>query len=196
MTTHFSRASRVYVRQSARGKKKGGEEDKDAPVWAVAAAIALPFGVEGTYMWPVPFVVGFGSCQLLEHLPTCRRRPTFVQLVIASSELTKRKAIIASIYIHIYLRPTVTHRGLLILRVVLPVDVARGRLVRDAERGVADLRREVVLEVEEARLAHVACLGAGLADHRRLEAHACARVPAEDREGARARSAFPPKLLL
>jgi hypothetical protein len=148
-------------------------------------------------MWPVPFVVGFGPCQLLEHLPTCRRRPAFVQLVLASSELTKRpKDIIASIYMYIYLRPTVTHLGLLILRVVLPVDVARGRLVRDAERGVADLRREVVLEVEEARLAHVACLGAGLADHRRLEAHACARVPAEDGEGARARSAFSPKLLL
>ncbi len=136
-------------------------------------------------MWPVPFVVGFGPCQLLEHLSTCRRRPAFVQLVLASSELTKRQRILLRQYIYIYLRPTVTYLGLLILRVVLPVDVARGRLVRGAERGVADLRREVVLEVEEARLAHVACLGAGLADHRRLEAHACARVPAEDREGAR-----------
>lgn len=37
-----------------------------------------------------------------------------------------------------------THLGLLVLRVVLPIDVARRRLVRHAERGVADLRREVV----------------------------------------------------
>lgn len=89
-----------------------------------------------------------------------------------------------------------THLGFLILRVVLPVDVARGGLVRDAERGVADLRREVVLEVEEARLAHVARLCAGLADDRRLEAHARARVPAEHGERPGARSAFPSKLLL
>ena len=84
----------------------------------------------------------------------------------------------------------------MILCVVLPIDFARRRLVGDAERGVADLRREVVLEVEEARLAHVARLCAGLADHRRLEAHARARVPAEDGEGPRAGSAFPAKLLL
>lgn len=88
------------------------------------------------------------------------------------------------------------HLGILVLRIVLAVDVAGRRLVRDAERGVADLRREVVLEVEEARLAYVARLGAGLADHGRLEAHACAWVPAEDGERARARPAFPSELLL
>ena len=87
------------------------------------------------------------------------------------------------------------HLGLLILGIVLPVDVASGCIVRGAERGVTDLRREVVLEVEEARLAHVARLGAGLADHRRLETHARARVPTEDGERARARPAFSPKLL-
>jgi hypothetical protein len=54
----------------------------------------------------------------------------------------------------------------------------------------------VVLEVEEARLAYVARLGAGLADHRRLEAHARARVPAEDGERTRAGSAFTSELLL
>ena len=89
-----------------------------------------------------------------------------------------------------------TDLGFLILRIVLPVNVARRCVVRDAECGVADLRREVVLEVEEARLAHVARLGAGLADHRRLEAHTRTRVPAEDGERARAGSAFLSKLLL
>ena len=89
-----------------------------------------------------------------------------------------------------------TYLGFLVLRVVLPVDVARGGLVRDAERGVTDLRREVVLEVEETRLADVARLCASLADDRRLVAHARARVPAEHGEWPRARSAFPSKLLL
>jgi hypothetical protein len=53
----------------------------------------------------------------------------------------------------------------------------------------------VVLEVEEARLAHVARLCAGLADDRRFEAHACAWVPAEDGKRARARPAFSSELL-
>ena len=86
--------------------------------------------------------------------------------------------------------------GLLVLRIVLAVDIARRRLIRDAERGVAHLRREVVLEVEEARLADVARLGAGLADDGRLEAHPRAWVPTEDGERARARPAFPSELLL
>lgn len=90
----------------------------------------------------------------------------------------------------------VTHLGFLVLRVVLSVDIARGGLVRDTERGVTDLRREVVLEVEEARLTHVARLCAGLADDRRLVAHARARVPAEHGEWPRARSALSSKLLL
>jgi hypothetical protein len=90
----------------------------------------------------------------------------------------------------------VTCLDLLILGVVLPVDIARGRLVRDAKCGVADLRREVVLEVEEARLTHVARLCTGLADHRRLETHARAGVPAENGERARARPTFSSELLL
>ena len=94
----------------------------------------------------------------------------------------------------VYVRTT--HLGFLVLRVVLSVDVARGGLVRNTERGVTDLRREVVLEVEEARLAHVARLCAGLADDCRLVAHARARVPAEHGEWPRARSALSSKLLL
>jgi len=148
-------------------------------------------------MWPVAFVIGFSPCQLLQHLPTCRRRPALVQLVLAPSELTKAAATVrVSLTADSPGGGVTTHLGFLILRVVLPVDVARGGLVRDAERGVADLRREVVLEVEEARLAHVARLCAGLADDRRLEAHARARVPAEHGEWPGARSAFPSKLLL
>jgi len=91
---------------------------------------------------------------------------------------------------------TKRYLGLLVLRVVLPVDVARRRLVRDAEGGVPDLRWEVILEVEEAGLAHVARLCAGLTDHRRLEAHARAWVPAEDGERAGTGSTLPSELLL
>jgi hypothetical protein len=93
-----------------------------------------------------------------------------------------------------------THLGLLILRIVLPIDVARRYLVRSAERGhrrsVVDLHWEVVFEVEEARLAYVARLCAGLADHCRLVAHARARVPAKDGERTCAGSTFSSKLLL
>jgi hypothetical protein len=88
-----------------------------------------------------------------------------------------------------------THLGLLILGIVLPVDVARGRLIRDAERGVTDLGREVVLEVEEARLAYVARLCAGLAHHGRFETHAGTRIPTEDGERAGARPAFASEFL-
>jgi len=151
-------------------------------------------------MWPVTFIVGFGPCQLLEHLPACRRYPAVVQLVLASSKLTTQARAIH--YVNFFFSRKggggegwLAHLGLLILGVVLPVDVASGGIVRGAQRGIADLRREVVFEVEEARLAHVACLCAGLADHRRLETHARARVPTEDGKRARARPAFSSKLL-
>jgi hypothetical protein len=111
-------------------------------------------------MWPVAFVVGFGPRQLFQHLSACRRRPTFIQPVLAPSKLhaatvsktpdrTGGTAVLPG---------GETHLGLLVLRIVLPVDVARRRLVRDAERGIADLRREVVFEVEETGLAYVARL--------------------------------------
>ena len=88
------------------------------------------------------------------------------------------------------------HLGLLILRVVLPIDLARRCLVRRAERGIADLSWEVVFEVEETCLANVARLCAGLADHCRFEAHACTRIPAEDSERTCTGSAFTAELLL
>jgi hypothetical protein len=90
----------------------------------------------------------------------------------------------------------VAYLGILVLRIVLSVDIARRRLVRDAQRGIAHLRWEVVLEVEEARLADVTRLGAGLADYGSLETHTCAWVPAEDGERPRTRPAFPSELLL
>lgn len=65
-------------------------DKRSAPVRAVVATITLSFGVEGTYMRTVAFVIGFGPRQLLEHLPTCRRRPALVQLVLASGELNDR----------------------------------------------------------------------------------------------------------
>ena len=86
--------------------------------------------------------------------------------------------------------------GLLILCIVLSVDIARRSLIRYAKRGIAHLRREVVFEVEETRLAHVTRLGACLAYDRRLESHAGAGVPAEDGEGTRAGPAFASELLL
>jgi hypothetical protein len=143
-------------------------------------------------MWPVTFVVGFGPCQLFQHLSTSRRCPTIIQPV-----LTPRKLACNTLakYVSLYAQ-TPAHLRLLILRVVLPIDLARRCLVRHAERGIADLRWKVVFEVEETRLAYVARLCAGLADHRRFEAHACARVPAEDSERTCAGSAFSPELLL
>ena len=90
---------------------------------------------------------------------------------------------------------TQTYLCLLILRIVLPIDFTRRGLVRRAKRSVPDLGWEVVFEVEETRLAYVAGLCAGLADHRRFEAHACARVPAKDSERTSACPAFTPEFL-
>ena len=146
-------------------------------------------------MWPVTFVVGFGPCQLFQHLSTSRRCPTIIQPVLAPRKLACKHISKINKYVGLCAQ-TPAHLGLLILRVVLPIDLARRCLVRHAERGIADLRRKVVFEVEETRLAHVARLCAGLADHRRFEAHACARVPAEDSERTCAGSAFSSELLL
>ena len=89
-----------------------------------------------------------------------------------------------------------THLGLHILRVVFAIDVTRGRIVHHAERRVADLSGEPVLEIEQTCLADVLDLRARLADDSSLEAHARAGIPAEDSEGARARPARAAVLLL
>jgi hypothetical protein len=89
-----------------------------------------------------------------------------------------------------------THLGLLILRIVLTIDIARRGLIRDPQRRIAYLRREMVLEVEETCMVEVASFGAGLADGCRFEAHAGAGVPAEGGEGTRAGPSFSSKFLL
>ena len=75
-----------------------------------------------------------------------------------------------------------TYFALQVLRVVLPVDLARRGLILDAERRVSHLRGQPVLEVEQTRLAHVLDLRARLANNRGFEAHARSRIPTEDRE--------------
>ncbi len=59
----------------------------NAPVGAIVTTIALPFGIEGAYMWPVAFVIGFGPRQLFQHLSTSRGHPTIIQPILTPSEL-------------------------------------------------------------------------------------------------------------
>ena len=79
-----------------------------------------------------------------------------------------------------------THFRIHILRIILPVDIAVRRIRLVLQRRVAHLRRQAVLEVKQARLAHVLKLRARLADDSRLEACTGAGVPAENRERASA----------
>jgi hypothetical protein len=88
-----------------------------------------------------------------------------------------------------------THLGLLVLRIVLTVDIARRGFIRDPQRRIAHLRRQVVLEIEETGLTDVTGFGAGLADDCRFETHAGAGVPAEDGEGMCAGPAFASEFL-
>ena len=82
----------VEVDDSARQSyalEKGdeGRERYLVPVWAVRAAIAVTLGVKRTYMWPVALIVRLRPRQLLQHLPASRRRPTVIQLILASGKL-------------------------------------------------------------------------------------------------------------
>jgi hypothetical protein len=88
-----------------------------------------------------------------------------------------------------------THLGLLILRIVLTIDIAHWGLIRDPQRRIAHLRRQVVLEVEETGLTDVTGFGAGLADDCRFETHARTGVPVEDSEGTCAGPAFTSEFL-
>ena len=82
-----------------------------------------------------------------------------------------------------------THLRLHVLRVVLPVDLARRCLTFYPKGCIPDLSRQPVLQVKQTRLANILDLRTGLADDSGLVSHAGARVPAEDGEGARASAA-------
>jgi hypothetical protein len=162
------------------------------PVWTLCAAIAVPLGIERTDVWLVAFIVRLGPRELLEHLATSRRRPPIIQLILAPRKLQRDER-------QKNTRPTDseerTHLSLLVLRIILAIDIACQGLIRDPQRRIAHLRREMILEVEETGLADVAGLGTGLADDCRFEAHAGTRVPAEDGEGTCAGSAFASEFL-
>jgi hypothetical protein len=140
-------------------------------------------------VWPVAFVVRLGPCELLEHLAAGRRRPPIIQLILAPRKLT-------TISTSKCTSNQRTHLGLLILRIILAIDIARRRLIRDSQRRIAHLRWQMVFEVEETSLADVTSLCAGLADDCRFETHAGARVPAENSEGTCAGPAFASEFLL
>ena len=94
-------------------------------------------------------------------------------------------------HILIQVKPVITHLTLHILGIVLAIDVAARRIVLDRQRRVAHLRRQAVLQIQEARLTHVLYLRAGLADDCRFESGARGRagVPAEDGERSSASAA-------
>ena len=89
-----------------------------------------------------------------------------------------------------------TYLALHVLRIVLPVDVTCWSLTLHSKCRVAHLCRQSILQIQEARLANVLDLCACLADDGCFEAHAGARVPAEDGERTRACATRPTELLL
>ena len=92
------------------------------------------------------------------------------------------------INMHAYLR-------LHILRIVLPVDLARGCLILHSQSRVSNLRRQAKLQVQQACLANVLDLGTCLADHSCLIPHTGAWIPPEDGERPRACSTRTPEFL-
>ena len=125
-------------------------------VGALGAALALPAHEEAADLGPVALVVGRRALKLHEEV------------------VGALGAVVGAI-----------PRGLRLLEGVLLVHLAHGVvLVLDAERLVADLHRQVVLEVQQADLADVLLLGDLLADDCFLVARLGARAPPEHRVGA------------
>ena len=69
-----------------------------------------------------------------------------------------------------------------ILSVVFPVDLARWCLALNPKRGVAHLRGQPVLQVQQTCLTYVLDLGTCLADDGGLEPRAGTRIPAKHGE--------------
>ncbi|KAL1466081.1 hypothetical protein MTO96_026891 [Rhipicephalus appendiculatus] len=135
------------------------------PVRALLASLTLAFHPEAADVRPVAFVVGCGTCQLHQEVAGALRL----------GEGPVRLAGVA-----------VGHGALHVLRVVFLVDVRLGHVVTQAERVVAHLHRQAVVQVQQAGLAHVLELAARLTDFGLLEAHPAAGTPSEDGERARA----------
>lgn len=89
---------------------------------------------------------------------------------------------------HAYLR-------LHILRIVLPVDLARGCLILHSQSRVSNLRRQAKLQVQQACLANVLNLRTRLANDGGLVAHTSTGVPPEDGERSGACSTGASELL-
>ena len=135
-------------------------------VGALGAALALPPDEEAADLGPVALVVGGRALQLHEE-------------------------VVGALCAEVGAVP----RGLRLLEGKLLVHLAHGVvLVLDAQRLVADLHRQVVLEVQEADLADVLLLGDLLADDCLFVTRLCARAPPEHRVGAPRDVAFAAKL--
>lgn len=146
-------------------------------------------------MWSVTFVVRICPCELLQHLLSGSRRLARIQQALIALQLSQPEGheVTSSAPVQ-FTAPTSktkenqgnkerTHLPLHILRIILPINLARRRLILQLQRRIPDLRRQPILQVQETRLADVLNLGTGLADDGGLVAHACSGVPAEDGEG-------------
>lgn len=157
----------------------------DEPVRTFTTSLTIPFDEERADVWPVAFVVGIRPCELLQHLLSGSRRLARVQQTLVAFQLFafKHKSCDISTILQRN-KGRETHLPLHILRIILPINLARRRLILQLQRRIPNLRGQPILQIQETRLADILNLCASLADDGSLVTHACARVPAEDGEGA------------